>query len=59
MTTAQQSAGSASGTVIEGNPIINIAFAEPTRYWHFGNLGPQLRNGRIPRPLTGRSTQDH
>jgi type III restriction enzyme len=34
------------GTVIEGNPIINDAFHEPTRYWHFGAVTPQLRAGR-------------
>ena len=34
------------GQVIEGNPIINDAFAEPFNYWHFGGLVPELRNGR-------------
>jgi type III restriction enzyme len=38
--------GQVSGTLIEGNPIINNAFAEPTRYWHFGNVTPELRDGR-------------
>lgn len=33
-------------TVIEGNPIINNAFTEPTRYWHFGGVTPQVRDGR-------------
>ena len=36
----------APSTVIEGNPIINDAFGEPTRYWHFGNVSPELRDGR-------------
>jgi type III restriction enzyme len=34
------------GQVIEGNPIINDAFSEPTRYWHFGGLVPEIRDGR-------------
>jgi type III restriction enzyme len=38
--------GQVSGTVIEGNPIINDAFTEPTRYWHFGNVTPEIRDGR-------------
>ncbi|MDB4872733.1 MAG: hypothetical protein JWL97_3737 [Gemmatimonadales bacterium] len=33
-------------TVIEGNPIINNAFVEPTRYWHFGGVAPEIREGR-------------
>ncbi|WP_319461255.1 DEAD/DEAH box helicase family protein [Micromonospora sp. RTP1Z1] len=33
-------------TVIEGNPIINNAFAEPTRYWHFSGVTPEIRDGR-------------
>jgi type III restriction enzyme len=37
---------SETGTVIEGNPIINGAFAEPTRYWHFGGVTPELSDGR-------------
>ncbi len=47
MTVPQQSVnGHASGTVIEGNPIINDAFVEPTRYWHFGSVTPEIRDGR-------------
>jgi type III restriction enzyme len=38
--------GKVAGTLIEGNPIINDAFAEPDRYWHFGAVTPELRNGR-------------
>jgi len=34
------------GQVIEGNPIINDPFREPTRYWHFGGVTPELRDGR-------------
>ena len=34
------------GTVIEGNPIINDVFAEPTRYWHFSGLAPEVREAR-------------
>ena len=34
------------GQVIEGNPIINDAFIEPTSYWHFGGLIPEMRSGR-------------
>ena len=33
-------------TVIEGNPIINNAFTEPNRYWHFSGMTPELREGR-------------
>jgi type III restriction enzyme len=36
------------GQVIEGNPIINDAFCEPTKYWHFGGVTPELREGRRP-----------
>src|SRR4051812_17213295 len=36
----------AVSTVIEGNPIINNAFIEPTRYWHFGGFTPEIREGR-------------
>lgn len=36
------------GQVIDGNPIINNAFAEPERHWYFGSLVPELRNGRRP-----------
>lgn len=35
-----------AGTVIEGNPIINKAFEEPTRFWHFAGVTPELRDGR-------------
>jgi type III restriction enzyme len=35
-----------SGQVVEGNPIINDAFAEPTRHWHFSGLVPQVKDGR-------------
>ena len=35
-----------NANVIDGNPIINDAFAEPTRYWHFGDLKPEIREGR-------------
>lgn len=34
------------GVVIDANPIINDPFAEPTHYWHFGDLTPQKRAGR-------------
>lgn len=34
------------GQVIEGNPIINDAFTEPTRYWHFAGVTPEVRDGR-------------
>jgi type III restriction enzyme len=34
------------GQVIDGNPIINDPFHEPTRYWHFGGVTPELRDGR-------------
>jgi type III restriction enzyme len=34
------------GQVIEGNPIINDAFTEPTRYWHFAGVTPEVREGR-------------
>lgn len=36
----------AAGQLIEGNPIINDAFSEPTRYWHFGGVTPETRDGR-------------
>lgn len=35
-----------TGQVIEGNPIINDAFAEPTRYWHFSGVTPSIQDGR-------------
>ncbi|MFZ0667238.1 MAG: hypothetical protein WAM97_15910, partial [Acidimicrobiales bacterium] len=34
------------GQVVEGNPIINDAFAEPTQHWHFSGLVPQVKEGR-------------
>ena len=34
------------GQVIDGNPIINNPFAEPTRYWHFAGVTPEVRKGR-------------
>lgn len=34
------------GQVIDGNPIINDAFAEPTRHWHFGGVVPRVIDGR-------------
>lgn len=34
------------GQVIDGNPIINDAFTEPTRYWHFAGVTPEVRDGR-------------
>lgn len=36
------------GQVIDGNPIINDAFAEPQQYWHFGGVVPECRSGRRP-----------
>ena len=36
------------GQVIDGNPIINDAFREPTSYWKFGSLVPELGGGRRP-----------
>lgn len=39
-------ASSGPGQVIEGNPIINDAYAEPTRYWHFAGVTPEVRGGR-------------
>jgi len=33
-------------TVVDANPIINDPFAEPARYWHFGDVAPTLRDGR-------------
>jgi len=33
-------------TVIDGNPIINAPFEEPTRYWEFGGLQPKVIEGR-------------
>lgn len=34
------------GQVIDGNPIINNAFTEPVRYWHFAGVTPEVRDGR-------------
>lgn len=38
----------AGGTVIDANanPIINSPFHEPTKYWHFGDVAPTIRDGR-------------
>lgn len=36
------------GQVIEGNPIINDPYAEPTKHWHFSGVTPELREGRRP-----------
>ncbi len=35
-----------SATVIDGNPIINYPFAEPTQHWDFGGLLPSVVEGR-------------
>jgi type III restriction enzyme len=35
-----------AANVIDGNPIINDAFAEPARYWHFGGVTPEISEGR-------------
>lgn len=35
-----------AGQVIEGNPIINDAYSEPTRHWHFSGVTPEVRHGR-------------
>ena len=32
--------------MIEGNPIINNAFSEPTQHWHFAGVIPRVREGR-------------
>lgn len=32
--------------VVDANPIINDPFAEPDRHWQFGNMAPQVVNGR-------------
>lgn len=37
---------SAPSDVIDGNPIINGAYSEPTRYWHFGGVAPEVKDGR-------------
>src|ERR1700731_3195483 len=36
----------AESQVVDANPIINDAFREPTRYWHFGGDIPVIRDGR-------------
>ena len=40
------SAETRAGQVIDGNPIINDAFIEPARHWHFGGVTPELTDGR-------------
>lgn len=35
-----------TGTVIDGNPIINYPFSEPTQHWDFGGLKPSVLEGR-------------
>lgn len=35
-----------SATVIDGNPIINDPFVEPTQHWDFGGLQPSVTDGR-------------
>jgi type III restriction enzyme len=35
-----------AGQVIDGNPIINDAFAEPSSYWHFAGVVPKVHEGR-------------
>jgi type III restriction enzyme len=40
------SAETRAGQVIDGNPIINDAFTEPSRHWHFGGVTPELTDGR-------------
>lgn len=35
-----------TGTVIDGNPIINYPFSEPTQHWDFGGLKPKVIPGR-------------
>lgn len=39
-------ADQSSATVIDGNPIINYPFAEPTQHWDFGGLQPSIKDGR-------------
>lgn len=36
----------AGGNVIEGNPIVNGAFSEPTQHWDFTGVSPVLAEGR-------------
>lgn len=35
-----------AGQVVDGNPIINNAYAEPDRHWYFGGVTPEVREGR-------------
>jgi type III restriction enzyme len=35
-----------AGTVIDGNPIINFPFSEPSKHWDFGGLVPKTIDGR-------------
>lgn len=35
-----------AGQVVDGNPIINSAFSEPSRHWFFGGVTPEIREGR-------------
>jgi type III restriction enzyme len=37
---------SAASTVIDGNPILNNPFSEPTQHWDFGGLLPKVVSGR-------------
>jgi type III restriction enzyme len=32
--------------VIDGNPIINDPYSEPTQHWHFAGVSPERREGR-------------
>jgi len=34
------------GQVVDASPIIDDPFCEPTRYWHFGEEKPVIRQGR-------------
>ncbi len=36
------------GQVVDGNPIINDAYAEPTTHWSFSEVSPQIVEGRRP-----------
>ncbi len=38
--------GTQPGQVIEGNPIVNDAFVEPSQHWHFAGVTPEVRQGR-------------
>lgn len=44
--TAKVSETSTVSTVIEGNPIINDAFKEPTQHWDFTSVTPVVAEGR-------------